>query len=523
MMKKIYFGALAVAALGFMTACQNDEPGNKNNAGLEGESYLAVKISTATSGTRADETYEVGSEGEGTITAANTRFFFFDESGNAFNMTYASNVNTDVAITTNMVAPKSINVSNTPGNITEGNVHDGVLVLGKAAKAGYQGMVPFQAVCVAGGVTDDVEKLAGLTLSQLAKTVASGDNLFLMTSSVWNAVKDVNGAVTIADKVKGTPEDAQNAPAFFYIERLGVRVDFKQTGEGENKTVAGFDSAITAKDKDDNTKDAKYRVYKADGTYEDMSFDVKLNDWKITKGGTDAYVIKQIPETLPSWSWDAADYHRSFWADSYFTYTGDAQPYDIYDTNTWKGGKEKDYCYESTHGTASGVLDRTSTTAAVIIRGTISKKGQTDGFDLVKYAGAYYELAAFQQMVKNNWNANPANKDNQIEASDVTLVLAGDGNYFKVQVKDKDYAAFSKVTYWKGGRTSFYMNIDQTPNLETANFGVVRNHIYRYDISDIVGLGVPGDGPDDPETETFVAARLYVLDWHVISNTVVLE
>ena len=54
--------------------------------------------------------------------------------------------------------------------------------------------------------------------------------------------------------------------------------------------------------------------------------------------------------------------------------------------------------------------------------------------------------------------------------------------------------------------------------------GVVRNHIYDYKIDGIVGLGVPGNEPNIPDlNETYLAARLYILEWHVVSNNVTLE
>lgn len=81
------------------------------------------------------------------------------------------------------------------------------------------------------------------------------------------------------------------------------------------------------------------------------------------------------------------------------------------------------------------------------------------------------------------------------------------------------------IERWVDGQTSFYVNIKHANNGNTPLYGVVRNHIYDYTFDNVIGLGLPGNTPENPvdETESYIAARLNVLNWKVVSNTVTLE
>lgn len=48
---------------------------------------------------------------------------------------------------------------------------------------------------------------------------------------------------------------------------------------------------------------------------------------------------------------------------------------------------------------------------------------------------------------------------------------------------------------------------------------MVRNHIYDYTFNSVVGLGVPGTDPVNPEDpdQNYLAAVVNCLNWHVVS------
>lgn len=89
--------------------------------------------------------------------------------------------------------------------------------------------------------------------------------------------------------------------------------------------------------------------------------------------------------------------------------------------------------------------------------------------------------------------------------------------------------------YWNG-MGYYILNIDN--NLKCTKgedagkrmYGVVRNHVYAYDLLYFVGLGTPVTNPTIPtepenpsESDGYVAAKLNVLDWRVITNMTTLQ
>lgn len=512
---KIFFGSLALLSMG-LYSCSSDEPvvGGGNQT-IDGDRYMAVNISTAGLGaTRAagegfEESKSDGSEG--TITANNTRFYFFDASGNAFTMASAVNVNGDVV--SNMVKPVSIESSKDDGNGTS-DKSKSVLVLGKAAGEGFQGVVPAQAVCIVGLSDTDFTDLQNKSLSTLAQTVKAYEGAsFIMSNSNWEGAGD-NGAVSIADKIQTTPELAKENPAEFYMERLAVKVRLKDLG------------TFTSQDADGN--DATYHIYGENGE-ENIKLQVKLDGWQLINKGNGSYLIKQLPANdFTGWTgWNAPDYHRCYWAVTPGEASLGTKEYNIWEDDAWKtgvGDANAEYTNEWTKTTQADVTEflRGAETTAVVIRGRVQKVpaegGTATNLDLVRWSGVYYELNSFKKMVIDAYNT--ANHTT-LTVDAVTLVEDTENdNVHKVQVNGTDYAQYGKVQYWKDGAASFVVNIKN----EAGWFGVVRNHIYEYELEAVVGLGVPGNDPNKPEeTETFVAANLIELNWKLESNKLTLQ
>ena len=71
----------------------------------------------------------------------------------------------------------------------------------------------------------------------------------------------------------------------------------------------------------------------------------------------------------------------------------------------------------------------------------------------------------------------------------------------------------------------------ETENYQTGYYGVVRNHAYNLELNSIKGLGTPVydktsdiPWPVDPDlTESFIAADIKVLAWHIIKMGVDLD
>ena len=88
------------------------------------------------------------------------------------------------------------------------------------------------------------------------------------------------------------------------------------------------------------------------------------------------------------------------------------------------------------------------------------------------------------------------------------------------------------ATLYNDGQTYYYFDIKHLGGEGTsAEYGIVRNHIYSININSIGGYGSPvydptsqietPEYPDTPEeTESFVAAEVRILSWRLVSQGV---
>ena len=92
--------------------------------------------------------------------------------------------------------------------------------------------------------------------------------------------------------------------------------------------------------------------------------------------------------------------------------------------------------------------------------------------------------------------------------------------------------AESPVQVRNEGMTYYYTPIRHLANSKTewGYYGVVRNHSYRITINTISGFGTPVYNPDEiivpvipKDTETYLAARINVLSWRVVTSGVDLD
>lgn len=515
---QILLGAVAALSMG-LYSCSNEgapEIGG-GNAPQEGNQYMAVRIQTAgLNGTRAgvvgNPEFEDAKGTEGDISPDKLFFYFFDANGNPFPLAY---VNVNGEVITNVVKPTDI--SQDKGDDGETTI-EGVLVLGKAVGEGYVGTTPSKVVCVANptvGLADFANKSLGEVLGALSNVpsqipAATG---FLMTSSTYANGTNVITAVDVTGNFENTPAAAEANPATIYIERVAAKV----RAQGLNTF------APKMRDAHGDIVEGEYKVDNADA-----NLTVELVGWQLRNTANRSYAFKKITDdqgALQNWfdGWNNADLHRSYWAVA-CGITPQETVYDIYDEDqfTLKGYNANNpteniaYCYESTGYTPTSVTDRTSQATAIIVKGIVKKDGQP--IDMMRWAGAYYTSERLKQRIAENYSSHTGT---QVTTDDVTFVADGN-NKWHAQVNNTDWSTdFNNIQWWKDGVTSYYLNIEHLG----GKYGVVRNHIYDYTFEDVVGFGVPGNDPTNPEDEeeTFLAARLYVLNWHVVSNKVILE
>lgn len=542
-MNKInYLGLAAIAAFG-LASCSSDEPGNgSNNGAAKGEQYMAVTIRTAgMSGTRASQVgnpeFEDPAAGtnEGTVTADNLYFYFFDPAGNPFQLAAA---NVEGTVATNVVRPLKINSGNTNG--AEPESVEAVLVLGKAVGSGYVGTTPSQMLCVANPVASNLNAYANKPLSEVLTLVTKNTGLpalnnFVMTSSTYVDGGQKVVATDVAGKFATTPDAALANPATIYLERLAVKVRAHGLGDftPEYRNADG-----------DIVENYQYKV-----NNENYDLQVTLDGWRLINISTESLAFKNIVADGNYFTgWNNADLHRCYWALSQVSdpLINKITNCDIYDASQWTRGNFNTaqptvniaYTYENTQyaaasygaGGAKNATDRLSNATGILVKATVKmrKTGTTDEFqtvNLTRWAGAYYTEDELKEMIIANFNvAHPDIAD--LPASAVSFVKDTEPNRWKAQVTVSGVAQdwstnYNNIMRWIDGATSYYLNIEHLDGL----FGVVRNHIYDYEFTGVVGLGVPGNDPEnpEPEDETFLAAKVAILNWHVISNKFVLE
>lgn len=314
---------LAIAAIGFgaLASCSSDDNlSKKEAAGGEGDHYLAINIKSvaASPSLKAVEGYENGSAREGQI--SQLRFYFFDEKGDAFNIASTG---------TNYYTVPGSTISTTEiqggSSTTVERQTTAVVVVD-----GQNGGTPSQVIAVvnynsfrAGNANGDasneslfdnnrtissIDALKNTALLSYAYNNGSGTD-FAMSNSVYKQGEDEVCAVSMANNVRTSPEDAMLAPVDIYVERLAAKVTANKSDDPNWVTVDGKDA---------------YRVdtleYSDNGVTKTVYVDAVIQGWGLADEQKTGKVEKDISTDYDVWggnlgftTWNTADYHRCFW------------------------------------------------------------------------------------------------------------------------------------------------------------------------------------------------------------------
>lgn len=537
---KLFLGLAAALSMGFASCSDDAQVKTPDTPAESGTKYMSVVIKNVDDSRAlpADADFEGPAAGsnESTITKDNIRFYFFTDKGSPFIM---STVNVNGTVTkTNMVAPTAISqINNTNGAAATFN---GVLVLGlpDTENGGYEGNTPAKVVAIVNPRhANGFDYYAQKTLNQLYQESVLLQNLeftaFTMVSSSY--VDKVNGVDTeiywtdVTDNIKDTQAEAEAAPAQIFLERLAAKVRVRGLG----------DYTVKERNTGGNLVDKTFRIWENAAAPTETKLTVTLAGWKLLNRATHTYGIKHIADFItnaPYPDWNDAPRHRSYWA--YTAATGAGDFYDgsfkFTDTN-WLSNFNEDtptanilYTYGNTafaRGEATDVAsatDRTTKATGIIVKAFVKKEGATTPIDLVKWGPEYYSLDYFKQVVISAWNND---RGSTLTADAVGLKYVANNLYVAtvdVNGTENEYPRFSDISYWDGGVTSYLANIkhyDDTSAADNDLYGVVRNHIYDYTFTNVVGLGVPGTdpvNPKDPE-QNYLAAVVNCLNWHIVS------
>lgn len=511
---------LSLLALATIVGCSEGNEENQVVNPNEGDvSYLAVKLKAAGDLSRAEDTdFEDGSDAENAVESA--VFFFFDADGDPANViepSLGSKVNyysTELTFTT----------ETEDANIEE--VANPVVVI-----SGYKEAVPTQMFTI----LNYTYAGASLTLDEvrdLTSAIKSSDKFVMATSVYAEDDQDVVTSTISGVNVANSESAAKASPVVVHVERLASKVTL---------TVAnpdGFDLSAKAAGKD---------------------VKVKVINWGLVSTQDQTKIVKDIN---PAWTdvdlgfaWNDPTHYRSYWATSVQSWGANFNTFTLDEMTSLPAGSE--YCGENTYATAE------NRTKVVVIAQLLDKSKSPDTpVELAKWLGVQYagEDALLQAVAGTLASTIFSGVDNgggvtytSISKDDIKCVATAG---YTVTFAPSD-AGVAKTWYSKSGATytpitiatelakiapaqvyndgKTYYTVDvrhlATPGSgKDGEFGVVRNHSYQINITDIEGFGTPIYNmeqeivnPEDPaDHESYIASEVKILAWRLVNQDAVL-
>ena len=516
-MKKYLF--LAVAALGF-AACAEKDNGPVENGELE-KSYVAVTLAAEDLNTKADDgKYAEGLAEERAVKSA---YVFFFKDGASFPVTFDGTTSTNTGAHNYLKVDLTGTTADMP-NVSD--VKDAVLVL-----QNYKGEYPNQIVAV---LNWDPTAQASYTLENLKTKIATlGDDTkgYVMSNAVYADAKEktVDAVDLTIANIGKTEAEALANPVTIHVERVAAKVVFTAANNG------------------------KFAVEKE---IEGKPVYAQIKGFELYNDYQESWLIKRID---PKWTdlgfnWNDADWFRSYWAqslgkafeDNTFAWTTDNTAIDAFV-----------YCGENTRTWTENDDVRTK----VVVKAQLV---DADGnpFEVVNWYGKDYIgendlLRVVANTLKNTYYSSAdASTFTGLTPTDIKCVdrlvtdakayevyfqlsdsatnttwykKESDGSYTYVDVPtiNAALAAVQPALVYKNGMTYYWTDIKHLGAAgKTAEYGIVRNHVYKVNITDITGYGTPVyDGTSDfinlekpKDIVTYVSAQINILSWRLVEH-----
>lgn len=409
-------------------------------------------------------------------------------------------------------------------------------------------------------------------------------NGFMMSNSTYeDGGKDLC-TTQLTGKTFSSAADAKNSPVDVFVERVNAKV--KTTVGGANFEKVTTDvvlDGVNFKGKY-KTKDpvGELATIQSDGSTKKTSVYAYIDAWGLGDEDGWAMLYKQID--VQNWTnrtlgfsannpWSVAAYHRCFWGQS-VAFGGTS-------TNSPVNHPYKDINAE--FGKALYTLPNTPTTyeqgaftdpmksylTKIMVAARLAytdEAGKLQPAEICTYKGQKFlgkdnvktVIARELRTYYKKTTSGSVDTYKQIEASDIDfsskvtsglklqnyqvvadlrsglteLFMKKGGSYEPVAVATvKAEMQQAPVDISKGGRTYYYTPIKHLGAKDSkAEYGVVRNHSYQVEISSIKGFGTPVYNPDTeiipvlPSDDlTYLAAKISVLSWRVVSSKVDLD
>ncbi len=528
--KHLLIAAFACAALAACEKTPVENPGVDN--GPRETNYLSIRIGDVP--TRATGDFEYGTGNENKIESV--RLYFFDADGNATDCVNNSGTYQNYFDFTTFTGTNSD--ANSKENVEK--KLDAVVVISTAKGDKLPAMVA-AVINVPTGVTVNASSVAELRANVANIANFGREDAFVMSSSAYlnGGIQDV--VILAKDNFKSSADAAKAAPVQIYVERVlaKVRVDAGDPVENEDITLDGGRVLYyTGQTSDKSGVEAK-KVY------------VEFLGWAATATADVSYLVKNLNtswETTAPLTWNAwqnASLYRSYWAlnptsmkAQYYTYN------EIKVKNTSFDASVPVYCQENAEGTQA----KTKIIVAAQLVNANGEAVEISEWMGSRYAGDDIKLAMLVGLQSQSETIMIG--EEPINVQHITFKTAGAlekayGHEVYAQLTDAAATALGDgastvnetlknlgaVKYWNDGMTYYFTDI---LHYET-NPGVVRNHIYSINITDVKGLGTPvydpkGPGTDpDPEeiipesptdSDSYLAAQINILSWRLVEQNV---
>ena len=544
-MKRLLYILVAASGLAGCAEKLADTSSPSEKGELE-RSYISVTLKSDDASVRAagSEDFEYGDAAERYV--ENVHFFLFKGDGTAFPISPAGNRNyLSFNINSNGTQPDETGNPNEGPNVSD--VKDKILVFDN-----YKGEYPEYIVAVLNWDTKHIQP--SYTLDNLYNALAgirNTNNHFVMSSTVYADLlgKVVRANTLTVENIARSEQEAKDNPVEIYVERISAKVQVVADGDVAGKTA----------------------TYDIGESVDEVPVYAKVLNWELYNEYHHSIVLKHIyPETWGmagqiGFLWNDPNRFRSYWAGSY----SGAFPADNHFDWLNDGlvpNTDIAYCGENTRPVVKdGEGKVTSDPRTNVIIKAQLVKADGEPIEVANWYGHNYigeqavrdqvaSLISSQIYYKEGEEYKPiATADLKVveadEAPAGTAIEAYEGFFqladgsvgkawkiwsnaegFKDATADEINARLLTVEpamIYKNGMTYYFTPVRHLGSTGSdSEFGVVRNHVYKVNISDISGFGTPVyDGDTDIETpqrpadiKSYVAAEVRILSWKVVKN-----
>ena len=557
---------MSVLASLFLVGCSQKEivPGGEDNGKGSGSSFINVNLVSYGNGTRAISPYEDGTDEENKVTKV--RFYFFTETGGPANV----KLNGSSYVNYYDWTPGKDDVNPGSNPDIEKKLSATIVI---RTPAGDQ--VP-QRIAAVLNPTENAKSRSLSELQSVAADYANGnftrEGQFVMFNSVYAEGSDeIVTQPILAKNLCTTEADAKDNPVTLYVERSVAKVSL---GFGD---LLDSNHRMQIKDKDGNA----VKVPGVDGQQINVYLEIK--GWGLTDETDKGRLVKKIDASWDGNWWKGS--YRSFWAINAENAANQYHKYTDIPEMDWTTPPHL-YTNENAGQLAGKQLNKTK----FIINGNICDENG-NALTLVRHLGVHFADVTSSSDENENFKSlknsilkrleasgkkyyvkeTTGESDNalttfrQIDAGDIKIVKADqktqeDSNnncYVYAQLtdaaanliwytnnepsvenptasasdinnalKNKDVVDWGLV--WNSGMTYYYDEIKHITDSKMT--GVVRNHIYKVNITKIAGLGTPVYDPEEviypekPEkNDHYIAAEIKILSWRVVTDNYELE